>query len=267
MESLKNEETIKIFLRVRPTKNYSNHLRIILINLELNQEKNLTEIIIPKKDKQGIVNNTKERHTFKFDHIFNMETKQSEVFDLVAKDVIDSALDGYNGTIFAYGQTGSGKTYTITGGAERIEDKGIIPRTLNYLFKEINKRNDYQYEVKIAYLEIYNNDGYDLLPESTQAARALEDLPRVRIRENESRQFILTNLKNRKVANEEEALYLLMMGDDNRVVAETPKNDASTRSHCLFMIQIESQKIGEDSKKISKLHIVDLSGSESNICF
>ena len=53
-----------------------------------------------------------------------------------------------------------------------------------------------------------------------------------------------------------------MLGDDNRVVAETPKNDASTRSHCLFMIQIESQKIGEDLKTLSKLHIVDLSGSE-----
>ena len=53
-----------------------------------------------------------------------------------------------------------------------------------------------------------------------------------------------------------------MLGDDNRVVAETPKNDASTRSHCLFMIQIESQKIGEDVKTLSKLHIVDLSGSE-----
>jgi kinesin family protein 6/9 len=32
---------------------------------------------------------------------------------------VDSALEGYNGTIFAYGQTGSGKTFTITGGAER----------------------------------------------------------------------------------------------------------------------------------------------------
>jgi kinesin family protein 6/9 len=194
-----------------------------------------------------------------------METKQAEVFNEVAKDVIDSALDGYNGTIFAYGQTGSGKTYTITGGAERVEDKGIIPRTLNYIFNEINKRKDYQYEIKIAYLEIYNNDGYDLLPENTTTARALEDLPRVRIRENASKQFILTNLKTRKVDNEEEALYLLMIGDDNRVVAETPKNDASTRSHCLFMIQIESQRIGDDSKKISKLHIVDLSGSESKL--
>lgn len=45
-----------------------------------------------------------------------MDTKQEKVFDKVAKDVIDSALEGFNGTIFAYGQTGSGKTFTMTGG-------------------------------------------------------------------------------------------------------------------------------------------------------
>lgn len=46
-----------------------------------------------------------------------------------------SVLAGYNGTIFAYGQTGSGKTFTITGGAERYSDRGIIPRTLSYLYE------------------------------------------------------------------------------------------------------------------------------------
>ena len=64
-----------------------------------------------------------------------MLTQQETVFDSVAKDVIDGCFDGYNGTIFAYGQTGSGKTFTITGGAERYADRGIIPRTLSYIFK------------------------------------------------------------------------------------------------------------------------------------
>ncbi|CAH7208769.1 Kif6 [Phodopus roborovskii] len=48
-------------------------------------------------------------------------------------------LAGYNGTIFAYGQTGSGKTFTITGGAERYSDRGIIPRTLSYIFEQLHK--------------------------------------------------------------------------------------------------------------------------------
>ena len=39
-------------------------------------------------------------------------------------------------------QTGSGKTFTITGGAERYTDRGIIPRTLSYIF-------DYQAKVML----------------------------------------------------------------------------------------------------------------------
>ena len=42
---------------------------------------------------------------------------QEAVYDVVAKDVVHGALEGYNGTVFAYGQTGSGKTHTITGTA------------------------------------------------------------------------------------------------------------------------------------------------------
>lgn len=48
-------------------------------------------------------------------------------------------MDGYNGTIFAYGQTGSGKTFTITGGAEKYSDRGIIPRSIQFMFKEAQK--------------------------------------------------------------------------------------------------------------------------------
>lgn len=33
-------------------------------------------------------------------------------------------------------QTGSGKTFTITGGVERYADRGIIPRSLTYLFQQ-----------------------------------------------------------------------------------------------------------------------------------
>ena len=51
--------------------------------------------------------------------------------------VVESCLEGYNGTIFAYGQTGSGKTYTITGPDDSYQQRGIIPRTLNYIFQQI----------------------------------------------------------------------------------------------------------------------------------
>ena len=250
-------ETIQIYLRLRPSRDGTNQHK----HIDISSDHKQIDIRVPVED-QGYVNNTIRKHSFKFDKIFDVKTTQETMFNEVAKDVINSTIDGYNGTIFAYGQTGSGKTYTITGGVESIDLRGIIPRTLSYIFEETRKRTLFSWKIYISYLEIYNNDGFDLLYDSNEKKYELESLPRVRIRENQSKQLILTNLSIHQIDNFQEGMALLMLGDDNRVVAETPKNDASTRSHCLFMIQIESQKIGEDKKTLSKLHIVDLSGSE-----
>ena len=73
----------------------------------------------------------------------------------------------------------------------------------------------------------------------------------------------MSGLSIHKAQAEEDALNLLFIGDTNRVVSETPKNDASTRSHCIFIIQIEASQVGSDIKTVSRLHLVDLSGSES----
>ena len=81
------------------------------------------------------------------------------VADLVRSAIIDGALDGFNGTIFAYGQTGSGKTFTMTGGQSSFNDRGIIPRTLQYLFQTFKKRTDCSHQVHISYMEIYNEHG------------------------------------------------------------------------------------------------------------
>lgn len=70
-----------------------------------------------------------------------------QVFERVAQPVVVSTLEGYNGTVFAYGQTGSGKTFTITGGAERYVDRGVIPRTISSIFKELSNRSDHTYQV------------------------------------------------------------------------------------------------------------------------
>ncbi|KAJ3117471.1 Kinesin- protein 6 [Phlyctochytrium bullatum] len=130
----------------------------------------------PKDENQGIINNQRETYDYRFNRVFDEKTTQEEVFDYVAKDVVVNVMDGYNGTIFAYGQTGSGKTFTITGGAERYSDRGLIPRTLQFIFKEAQKRQGYHFDVAISYLEIYNENGYDLL-DSTRDAKKLEDLP------------------------------------------------------------------------------------------
>ncbi|KAJ1491328.1 P-loop containing nucleoside triphosphate hydrolase protein, partial [Baffinella frigidus] len=47
---------------------------------------------------------------------------------------VQSALDGFNVSLFAYGQTGSGKTHTMFGG-EGCE--GIIPRAMTQILEAV----------------------------------------------------------------------------------------------------------------------------------
>lgn len=52
-------------------------------------------------------------HTFVFDYVYDQNCTQKKVYETTARTVVDSALQGYNATIFAYGQTGTGKTFTM----------------------------------------------------------------------------------------------------------------------------------------------------------
>lgn len=72
----------------------------------------------------------------------------------------------------------------------------------------------------------------------------------------------LKNLSLNQANTEEEALNLLFLGDTNRMIAETPMNQASTRSHCIFTIHITTRETNTATVRRSKLHLVDLAGSE-----
>ncbi|NXJ76659.1 KIF6 protein, partial [Trogon melanurus] len=117
------------------------------------------------------------------------------------------------------------------------------------------------YTTHVSYLEIYNECGYDLLDPRHEASR-LEDLPKVTIMEDPDQNIHLKNLSLQQATSEEEALNLLFLGDTNRTIAETPMNQASTRSHCIFTIHISSKEPGSATIRRSKLHLVDLAGSE-----
>lgn len=65
----------------------------------------------PKPDKNSNI----EPINFSFDKVFDVNANQADVYNYAAASVIDSVIEGFNGTIFAYGQTSSGKTYTMEG--------------------------------------------------------------------------------------------------------------------------------------------------------
>ena len=51
---------------------------------------------------------------FVFDKLFDQDASQETVYQSTTSGLLDSVLDGFNGTVFAYGATGCGKTYTVS---------------------------------------------------------------------------------------------------------------------------------------------------------
>ena len=75
--------------------------------------------------------------TFRFDEVFDQDSKQPEIYAEAAFSVVEESFKGYNGTIFAYGQTGTGKTHTMTGVENDPDHKGIMPRSFEDIFNNI----------------------------------------------------------------------------------------------------------------------------------
>ena len=62
------------------------------------------------------------------------------MFDECCFSLVESLVEGYNGTLFAYGQTGCGKTYTMSG---NHNNPGIIPLALAQIFRHIASADRY----------------------------------------------------------------------------------------------------------------------------
>lgn len=209
------------FLRIKPSKRPSGYFT------QDELEKGSILFNLPNNFKADYVNNSKLKHAYHFNGVLDPSSSQDDVFKKVGTSAVKNALDGFNSTIFAYGQTGSGKTFTLTGGPEKYSDRGIIPRAISMIYNEIRQRSDVQFKAFISYLELYNEQGYDLLDPSHET-KALEDLPKVSILEDEFGNFHLKNLSLHSAETEEDALNLLFMGDTNRAIAETPMNMVRT---------------------------------------
>eukprot|EP01083_Nonionella_stella_P054927 144964_1 len=246
---------IRVFARIRPPTDEEGEFNV-------STEKDTLKLDLSISDHTNIVDNTRTAFSFAFDFVFSKDASQDEVFQHTTVPIIEDVINGYNGTLFAYGQTGSGKTYTLTGG-KTYNNRGIMPRALKMIFDRIVDESEYVFSVRVSYLEIYGNVGYDLLSRNSSQAD-LSSLPKVHLREDEFNTFnpVDNSLKSIVVPDQNAALNQLFVGDTNRVMCRTPSNDTSTRSHCIFTIYIESREAHGDKIRNSKLHFVDLAGSE-----
>jgi hypothetical protein len=118
-------ETIRVYLRKRP---FLKPLSFALD--EGSSETSASSGIesVSQNHKSCVYNSVQNKTKQKFvvDYFFNDDSSQKDVYETVAKPIVDSCLEGYSGLILAYGQTSSGKTFTMRG--TEHDSRGIMPR-------------------------------------------------------------------------------------------------------------------------------------------
>ncbi|XP_016422139.1 centromere-associated protein E-like isoform X9 [Sinocyclocheilus rhinocerous] len=245
------ESAVKVCVRVRP-----------LIKREESESSEPVQLYW-RADKQAIHqldDDGAQTKSFSFDRVFSAGETTTQLYQDIAKPLVVSAVEGYNGTIFAYGQTSSGKTFTMMG-SER--NAGVIPLAMADVFKTIKNCPKKEFLLRVSYMEIYNETVTDLLCESWKR-KPLE------IREGNYKNVYVADLTEELVTSPEQALSWITKGEKNRHYGKTKMNQRSSRSHTIFRMILESRErsdpaSGENADGaiiVSHLNLVDLAGAE-----
>ncbi|KAL6543109.1 hypothetical protein OROHE_010629 [Orobanche hederae] len=248
------DPSVKVVVRIRP----ANGLRI-------------GDTLVSKVSKNSL---SIDERKYTFDSVFDSDSTQEDVYQLVGAPLVKDALSGYNTSILAYGQTGSGKSYTMWGSPSAMVEgptvggpQGIVPRIFQNLFSEIQKEQGntdgkiINYQCRCSFLEVYDEKISDLL-DPTQ--RGLE------IKDDAKNGFYVENLTEEYVTCYEDVTQIVIKGLSNRKTGTTRINLKSSRSHVMFTCIIESWCKESSSKcfgssKTSRISLVDLAGFERNI--
>jgi hypothetical protein len=221
---------------------------------------------------------------FTFGHVFDVKASQQQVFERAVMPIVDSVLDGYNGTIFCYGQTGAGKTFTMQGIPSMADGEGglagLIPRASERIFSTIYARNRSQstatttpttsstktvFLVQVSFLEIYNETVHDLLSDYQHG---------LQLKETPSSGVYVKDLLLLQCRSHAQVISAFGVGTGARAVGATKMNQTSSRSHSISTIIVESQNrqqrahgasstvLDDGPIRRGKLDLVDLAGSE-----
>ncbi|KAK4484414.1 hypothetical protein RD792_006993, partial [Penstemon davidsonii] len=207
-----------------------------------------------------------QKLSFTFDKVFMPDASQEDVFVEISQ-LVQSALDGYKVCIFAYGQTGSGKTYTMMGKPGLLDQKGLIPRSLEQVFetRQSLQAQGWKYEMQVSMLEIYNETIRDLLAPNRSgfdASRAENGGKQYAIKHDVNGNTYVSDLTIVDVRSSKEVSYLLDRAAQSRSVGKTQMNEQSSRSHFVFTLRIMGVNESTDQQVQGVLNLIDLAGSE-----
>ncbi|XP_037606174.1 centromere-associated protein E isoform X21 [Sebastes umbrosus] len=247
------ESAVKVCVRVRPR----------IAREESAASENAEPVqVFWRADKKSIhqIDDGNTTKSFSFDRVFTADETTNQLYQDIAKPLVVSSVEGYNGTIFAYGQTSSGKTFTMMG-SDRFP--GVIPLAVEDIFQTIKNCPKKEFLLRVSYMEIYNETVSDLLVDSWKR-KPLE------VRETINKNIYVADLTEELVTSPAQALAWIRKGEKNRHYGKTKMNQRSSRSHTIFRMILESRERSDPSSGenadgavfVSHLNLVDLAGSE-----
>jgi len=222
-----------------------------------------TEIVFREKTNPKLKHEKKKKskQAIEFSSIFNESQNNRTIFFETVEPRIDECIKGKNLTFITYGISGAGKTHTIFGRAASPQQKpesGVISYTALYLFlRQQELKGDESFELRLSFLEIYNEQVYNLLAQDPNPEK-------LSIVESASTNgVVIPGLESIKVSSCAELLCLVEEAISRRIVSKNRNNLNSSRSHVVIEIQIQSNaNTGSGRPITSKLRFVDLAGSE-----
>ncbi|CAE6524083.1 unnamed protein product [Rhizoctonia solani] len=227
------EDKVLVTVRVKPSGAETEADKAIReawnINLEKRSLKLKDHYVRPGGPAAG------EFHYGLYTHPYN-----KTVYASTAKSHVRAAMDGYNAVVFAYGQTASGKTFTLSGSEDQ---PGIIPRSMRDVFGYIKKHPDREFLLRASYLEIYNEQIYDLLaPAGAGTNVTLQGV---------GNNVYLSGVREQPITSFKSVKEVLERGDAGRRTASTDWNERSSRSHSVFRLVIESRETLSETERLA----------------
>ncbi|XP_023140048.2 kinesin-like protein KIF18A isoform X2 [Amphiprion ocellaris] len=252
---------VKVVVRVRPTndsekrENCRNVVQVVDNHMLIfdPKEQDMSCFGSRRVRNRNINKRANKDLKFVFDHVFDENSTQTDIFENTTKGVLDGVMNGFNCTVFAYGATGAGKTHTMLGSQN---DPGVMYRTMKELFKRMDDAKDEkEFAVAFSYLEVYNEQIRDLLANVGPLA----------VREDSSKGVVVQGLSLHQPKSAEHILEALDSGNRNRTQHPTDMNATSSRSHAVFQIYLRQQDKTASLNPnvcIAKMSLIDLAGSE-----
>ncbi|XP_060630012.2 kinesin-like protein KIF23 isoform X3 [Anolis sagrei] len=133
------KDPVGVYCRVRPVSIPDQECCVEIVS-------NTTVQVHPPEGYRIARNGEYKEVQYSFKEVFGTTATQRDVFDVVARPLVEDLIHGKNGLLFTYGVTGSGKTHTMTGSPG---EGGLLPRCLDMIFNSIGSFQAKRYVFKL----------------------------------------------------------------------------------------------------------------------